>query len=239
MDGPALRKNEAGWPATRRLVRRALVLFLPSFLHQSPLFRPARLPHIRFRPDKAASPSLLLPRSARARHPLLRPGYTRAMRFVEMLVVVSAACASLAAAAASAHSRPLGPRSIEQPSWHTLERRSKTGLCTQAYVDNKHSNYCKQTCPLNQVPLFGACIAHSLDRERSVLTVRVCTEGGCVCPSPYKSQGKNCVPDCKNGYVSASSHNSSPSCSPSSVAPSTGSRSTRPRPGASAARAKC
>ncbi|BGP47327.1 hypothetical protein JCM10450v2_003179 [Rhodotorula kratochvilovae] len=99
------------------------------------------------------------------------------MRLLSVLALVGVTGASLAAAAV--HSQPLGSRSIDLPSWHSLERRSKTGECTQAYISNANSGYCKQTCPHNQWPLF---------------------EGGCVCRAPYKAQGKDCVPACKNGF---------------------------------------
>ncbi|GAA6057436.1 hypothetical protein JCM3770_002463 [Rhodotorula araucariae] len=99
------------------------------------------------------------------------------MRLVSVLALGGLTGASLAAA--TTLWQPVEARSVDGPSWHTLERRSKTGECTQAYIDNKNSGYCKQACPLNQWPLF---------------------EGGCVCRAPYKSQGKNCVPDCKNGF---------------------------------------
>ncbi|BGP47334.1 hypothetical protein JCM10450v2_003186 [Rhodotorula kratochvilovae] len=99
------------------------------------------------------------------------------MRLLSVLALVGVTGASLVAAADS--SNPYISRTIDSPSWHSLERRSKTGECTQAYIDNKNSGYCKQTCPLNQWPLF---------------------EGGCVCRAPYKVQGSNCVPDCVNGY---------------------------------------
>jgi hypothetical protein len=32
--------------------------------------------------------------------------------------------------------------------------KGKTGECTQAYIDNKKSAYCKQSCPPNQWPLY-------------------------------------------------------------------------------------
>ncbi|BGP47344.1 hypothetical protein JCM10450v2_003196 [Rhodotorula kratochvilovae] len=95
------------------------------------------------------------------------------MRVLSVFALVAVSSASLAAA--SVHST----RSFEPSPLHHLERRSKTGECTQAYIDNKNSGYCKHTCPLNQWPLF---------------------EGGCVCRAPYKLQGSNCVPDCVNGF---------------------------------------
>ncbi|BGP26501.1 extracellular matrix protein FRAS1 [Rhodotorula toruloides] len=59
-------------------------------------------------------------------------------------------------------------------------KKSKTGECTQAYIDNKKTAYCKQSCPLNQWPLY---------------------QGGCVCRAPNTLHGGVCQPKCDDGFT--------------------------------------
>ncbi|KAK4336324.1 extracellular matrix protein FRAS1 [Rhodotorula toruloides] len=58
--------------------------------------------------------------------------------------------------------------------------KGKTGECTQAYIDNKKSAYCKQSCPPNQWPLY---------------------QGGCVCRAPNTLRGGVCRPKCDAGFT--------------------------------------
>lgn len=76
--------------------------------------------------------------------------------------------------------------------------KGKTGECTQAYIDNKQSAYCKQSCPPNQWPLyrefgilsFSSCISADINVD---------SEGGCVCRAPNTLRSGVCQPKCDPG----------------------------------------
>lgn len=66
--------------------------------------------------------------------------------------------------------------------------KGKTGECTQAYIDNKKTAYCKQSCPPNQWPLYRSSCAPRLQLPRLRLTPSSCRGRLCLPRSEHPAR---------------------------------------------------